>query len=761
MVNSIFLRTALLVFATMLSSFSHASEAFKIQSIEVEGNQKISFETIRSYLSFEKGDVLDENTLSEGIKSLYKTGFFNDVGFYRLNNNRLVIWVEERPSITDISIEGNDLISEEDLETALETLGLKKGRIFNKTQMDRVALDLRRRYQNQGHYAAEVEILVKDLSRNRVSIQINIEEGEPATIGRISFVGNYAYGDNKLKSQFLLSDDGGDQYSKPKLQSDIETLKSYYLDRGFAEFKVISSQVSLSADKATVFITLNVSEGPQYKVRSIQFSGETIVDNAELRDLLKLEEKTVFSRIKVIQTMNAIRDRLSEEGYAFAEVKPLSNLDKDTIEVDLDFRIEPKDRVYVRRIYIEGNTRTQDHVIRREMRQYESAPYSLSAVRRSNTRLNRLGFFQSASVDTKRVSKDQVDLVVKVKEQSTGSLNAGVSYSQLDGVGLNLGITERNVIGSGYSASLNTKYSKSSQTIDLGVTNPYFTEDGVSLGGSAYLNRIDASELGVADYVINNFGIRLRLGYPLSEIANISYGMNLDSQELLCDSGFTVCNDHVEEFGKQYDSVRFSLGWTRDTKNAFYFPSEGQVTSINFELARPIETGALSFYKVYLKESIYFPMSEHFTFKLRANLAYGDTTESSQKYPFFENFYAGGIGTVRGYEPNSLGEKYDFATEGSTTAKGGRARVTSGAEILFPMPFIEDSSSVRFSLFYDIGNVYSDLDAVDASSLRTAYGLGLSWITPVGPLQFSFANAINAKATDDKQFFQFTLGVPM
>lgn len=740
-----------------------AQADFTLNNVKVTGNKRISFETIRSYLAVEKGTPISTQSSQQIIESLYDTGFFKTIDLYELPDQSLLIQVVERPSIAEISYEGNELIKEEDMELALDGLGIRRGRIFNRTQMDRVILELRRRYQNEGYYAAEIKIEVEELPRNRVALNIQVEEGEAAGIGRISFVGNETYDDARLKSQMLLSDsaafDSANQYAKPKLQADLEIIKSFYMDRGFAEFEIVSSQVSLSLDKTQVYITVNMQEGPQYSVRTVKFSGETILDSTELHDLLKLEDKDLFSRTAVIQTMDSVKERLSEEGYAFAEVNPLTQLDKTQRLVDIDFRVEPRDRVYVRRILIEGNTRTHDDVIRREVRQLEAAPYSLAAVRRSNTRLNRLGYFQTVNIDTRRIAKDEVDLVIKVTEQMTGSFNAGVSYSQLDEIGFTTGITERNVLGTGYRANLTAKYSSAQQTADLSVTNPYFTEEGVSLGGGFYLNKINASELNISDYVINNLGVRLNLGYPISEIISINYGLKLDRQHLVCeDSTFTVCTDHVSEFGSINQSTQLTLGWTRDTKNAFYFPSAGQVTSISGELHTPINNEQLYFYKLYVRETVYLPLTDLFTFKWKGDFSYSEMLNNQvDQVPFYENFFAGGIGSVRGYEPNSLGGRYD----GSTRAKGGPVKLISSAEMVFPMPFIEDSSNLRLSLFLDAGMVSPSLEAVNRDDLRSAYGFGLSWITPVGPLAFSFARAINPTKEDEPQFFQFSLGMPM
>lgn len=758
-------RIALLfcLFTCFVATAAYADD-FKIKKIEVEGNHRISFETVRSYLPVDIGSDLTPELTRESLKQLYATKFFQDIALYRLSEGVLKIVVKERPSISDITFEGNELIKTDDLKQALGGLGVKKGRIFNKNQLVKIIVDLRRQYQNQGYYAADVKIDVKKLPRNRVTLKVKVAEGQPANIGRITLVGNKTYSDKRLKSTMILSESvvigDNDKYSKPKLQSDEESLRSFYMDRGFAEFKLESTQVSLSLDKTQVFITINMKEGSQYSISKIKFSGETILKKKELNQLLKIHEGDLFSRSKIIATVNALRDRLSEEGYAFAKVEPITVLDKNNRLVSLDFRVDPKDRVYVRRIIIKGNTRTRDYVIRRELRQFESAPYSLKGVRRSNTRLNRLGYFKKIKIDTKRISQDQVDLVVNAEEQSTGSFNAGIGYSQVDGVNFTIGVTERNVIGSGYKANINSTYSSSTKSLDLGVTNPYFTPDGVSLGGGLYAREIDAAQLGVSDYTTNNYGARFNLGYPTSENSNLSYGLKFDDQKLVCIDTFTVCKAYTATYGSHFNSVRYSMGWSYDTKNAFYFPSSGQSSSLSGEITIPTSSD-VSFYKVYLDESAYIPLSNDFTFKLKGSAAYGDGLGNYKGLPFYENFYAGGMGTVRGYEPNSLGPAYDLATQGSNRPIGGSVKLIASSEVIFPMPFIEDSSNIRMSLFLDAGNVFNGVDSVRVKEFRASTGLSMAWITPVGPLAFSLSKALNDQPGDKTQVFQFNLGVPL
>lgn len=760
-----FFKFIVIAFLNAGLAFAQAAPAFTVERIELEGNQRVSFETVRSYLPIEVGDVVTEQNVHESIKALYRTGFFRDIGLFKEGQGVLKIRVLERPSISEVEMEGNELITKEEMTIALSGMGVKQGRIFNDTQMESIIMDLRRRYQNQGYYAAEVDIQVTELPRNRVALLIKVEEGQPASIGRITMVGNKTYLDESLKNQMLLTESvvfgDSDKYAKPKLESDIESLRSYYMDRGFAEYEVTSSQVSLSLDKTQVFITINMKEGPQYTVAKINFSGDPILKKAELEGLLKIHVGDYFSRAQIVQTVNALRDRLSEEGYAFAEIEPITDLDKNNRLVNIDFRIEPKSRVYVRRIRIEGNTRTWDNVIRRELRQFESAPYSLEAVRQSNLRLNKLGYFKMARVGTERISKDLVDLVVQVDEQSTGSFNAGVGYSQIDGISFTLGVTERNVIGSGYSTNISARSSASTKYADISVTDPYFTQNGVSLTGAFYYRQIDAAQLNVSDYTTNNLGVRTSVSYPLDEWSKMNYGIKLDRQSLECVSTFTTCNAYMDENNQQgHESVRLTMGWQKNTTNSYSFSTEGRQFTLSGELVIPTNTD-ISFYKLYYRDAAYFPLNEIFTFKLKGDMAYAGTYAGTSEIPFYENFYAGGFGTVRGYEPNSLGERYDPVTDGSSRPIGGTTRIVSNAEVIFPMPFVEDSGNLRLSLFVDAGNVFNQGSNIRLPEFRSAAGLALSWLTPIGPLAFSLAKPLNYQDGDRTQVFQFNLGVPM
>lgn len=739
------------------------AEDFVISDIQVQGTERIGFETLNTYLPVRVGETLTLGLEQESIRALFQTGFFNDIALFRGDNNELIIQVVERPSIADIVIKGNRLIKTDDLTKALTGLGITQGKIFNPVEMERVILDLRRQYHNQGYYAAQVQISVEDLPRNRVALNIDITEGAPASIERISLVGNNTYSDNRLKGQMLLKEvvvfGSADKYSRPKLQADLETLRSFYLDRGFAEFDINSSQVALSEDLTEVYISVNMTEGPQYRLDQLTFSGSGRIPEAELLELLNLEAGELFSRSRIIAGINAIRDRFSDIGFAFADVDPRIDLNQDEQLATINFVLDEGSHVYVRRIEIEGNTRTRDHVLRREMRQFEKAPYSLQAVRQSTSRLNRLGYFSSVNVDTRRVSDDEVDLVIQVEEQPTGSFTAGIGFSQLDGISFNLGIAEKNLLGSGNELELSINSSVAIQSADIGFTNPYFTKDGVSLSTGVFYSKVNASELNITDYTLDRLGARISVGYPTSELTRLNMGLRIEEVGVNCNtSNFVDCNDFVDDFGKTNAVLSLTGGWRYDSRNSFFFPTEGHSASISAQAAIP-GTSDVTFYKVFLDEAWWTRINDDFTLKLSASLAFGEGYGDLNRLPFYERFFAGGIGSVRGFEPNSLGGFYT-PDEGSNRPRGGDARAITTAELVFPMPLIEDSSNIRLSWFVDGGNIYANLDDVDPSAFRIATGLGFSWITPVGPLAFSFSRPIKTEKGDKTQSFQFSLGVP-
>ncbi len=767
-----------------------------VQQIEFNGLERVTKETALSYIAVKEGQALSAVQVRQLIKSLFATGFFRDVRVLQ-EGGILKINVVERPSISEIKLEGSKLIKEEELLQAIEVMGIKKGRILNETDMERIAQDVRMRYQNQGYYATVVEPKVEQLERNRVNLTIKVQEGELARITKINFVGNKAFDDERLAKQLSLSEPtmwswltDADQYARTKLQADLETLRSYYMDRGYADFRILSSQVSISSDKTRVYVGINMEEGRKYTIESVAFSGNKVLSDDKLNGLLKFKTGEDFARNKIMDSVNAIKDSLSEQGYAFAEVEPKTALDKakGTVQISLD--VVPKNRVYVRRIEVKGNNRTRDHVIRRDMRQFEAAPYNLAAVRQSQARLKRLGFFKSVDIETKRVGNDQVDLIVKVEEMPTGAITASIGYSQVENMLLGFSLSERNIFGTGNNATFNISSSSARKNYDISITNPYFTPDGDSLTTGIFWREIDAAYLYLAPYSTNTMGARAMYGIPLSEEDRLNFGVQAERLSLVfqgvTDSttpgfGYAIDNfatnslpvgafaadpalvNQYKQFynnGSQFNDVALKTSFVHDTRDEFYFPNKGMYHSSGLSVSTPV--GDLTYYQLDIQQKFYLPVTEKTSLSLTGTLGYGKGYGNLDGYglPFFRRYYAGGIQTVRGYESYSLGSKYNFATDGSQRATGGDFLAVASAALNFRPWFIEESSNMRLSWFFDGGNVFADPDKFKADELRLSTGLGFSWITPIGPLTFSYAKPLNAQDGDRTQEFQFTIGVP-
>ncbi len=776
-----------------------------VQKIEFDGLERVTKETALSYIAVKEGKALSAEQIRQVIKSLFATGFFRDVRVAQ-EGDILKISVIERPSIAEIKLEGSKLIKEDELLQAIEVMGVKKGRILNESDMDRIAQDVRQRYQNQGYYATVVEPKIENLERNRVNLTIKVQEGELARITKINFVGNKAFDDERLTKQLSLSEPtmwswltDADQYARTKLQADLETLRSYYMDRGYADFRILSSQVSISSDKTRVYVSINLEEGQKYSIDSIKFAGNTVLTEEKLNALLKFKTNEAFARNKIMDSVNAIKDSLSEQGYAFAEVEPKTLVDKakGTVQIALD--IAPKNRAYVRRIEIKGNNRTRDHVVRRDMRQFEAAPYNLAAVRQSQARLKRLGFFKSVDIETKRVGSDQVDLIVKVEEMPTGAITASIGYSQVENMLLGFSLSERNIFGTGNNATFSISQSAARKNYDISVTNPYYTPDGDSLTAGIFWREINADYLYLAPYSTNTLGAKAMYGIPLSEEDRLNFGVQAEHLSLVFQGmnvtetdingnpqtpGFGyrlnefATNDPLvaglipsdpalvqqyEKFyrnGSAYNDVSLKTSFVHDTRDEFYFPNKGVYHSSGLSVSTP--AGDLTYYQLDMQQKFYIPVTDRTTVSLTGTLGYGKGYGNLEGYglPFFRRYYAGGIQTVRGFESYSLGSKYSLSIDGSQRATGGDFLAVASVALNFRPWFIEENSNMRLSWFFDGGNVFSDYDKFKMDELRLSSGLGFSWITPIGPLTFSYAKPLNAKDSDRTQEFQFTIGVP-
>jgi outer membrane protein insertion porin family len=670
-------------------------------------------------------------------------------------------------------VTGSKDISKEDLLKGMKQAGLAEGRIFDKSLLDRASQEIKRLYFSRGKYAVQIETTITPLERNRVSINFNVNEGDVAKIKQINIVGNKAFSEKELLKMLKLSTPGwfswytkDDQYSKQKLAADEEALKSYYLNRGYLEFNIDSEQVSISPDKKDIYITINLTEGAKYTVSSVKLAGETVVPPAELEKLIAVKPGEVFSREKLSETAKKIGDRLGNEGYAFANVNAVPEVDKEKHTVAFTFFVDSGRRVYINRINISGNTRTRDEVVRREFRQQEGAYYDAAKIQRSRERVQRLGYFTDVNLETPAVTgtTDQVDLNVAVTEKPTGNIMVGAGFSSSEGLILSGSISQNNLFGTGNQLSLQINSGKVNKVYSVSYTNPYFTPDGLSLGYDLYRRDINTSSLNqVAVYQNSTIGAGVRLGIPLNEKDSINLGLAVERFTLTTDANSPIqYQNFVRDFGSTNDTVRLDLGWSRDSRDSLTYPTKGMLQRVYGEVGVP--PGSLKYYKASYQQQWFYPVSQRFTLMLNGEIGIGDGY-GGKTLPFFKNFYAGGVSSVRGYDTATLGPKLNDPTNpGSYLAAGGNKRVVGNVELFFPMPGLENDQSVRLSTFIDGGATWGPDDylrrynSFNFKDLRYSTGIALSWISPVGPLKFSLAKPLNAKQDDRTQVFQFTLG---
>lgn len=737
------------------------AESFTIEDIRIEGLQRISAGTVFNYLPVKVGDTMTDNDAKGIIRSLFKSKYFNDVEVER-QDGVLVIKVKERPAISSIELVGNKDMDSAELLKSLREIGFGEGQVFEQAMLERVELELERQYFSRGKYGVAISSEVTPLSRNRVAIRITMAEGVVATINDINIVGNHAFDDEELMTDFqtttgsllsfLMKDN---QYSRQKLSADLETLRSFYLDRGFVDFTVESTQVSISDDKKHMFITINISEGEKYKINEVRLAGNLIVPEEELFKLVTIRENSVFSRKAITKSTENLTNRLGNDGYAFANVNAVPEIDREKREVDLTFFVDPGRRAYVRRINISGNSKTRDEVLRREFRQQESAWISTEKVEQSKARVSRLGYFENVNVETIPVAgvQDQVDLDFGVTETPSGSLSAGIGFSQSDGLIFNANVTQKNFLGSGKhirfgfnNSSINTIYS-------FGYTNPFVTVDGISQGFNAFYRETDADEANIATYTLDAFGGDITFGIPISEENRINLGVGYERTQIDLPSDNTISrySDFIDREGDTFDTVTLNLGWSSDDRNNALLPTSGVSQTLTGEFAVP--GPSLQYYKLKYKANAYHPINDTFTFALRGEFGYGESYGDTEEFPFFQNFYAGGIRSVRGFQANTLGVKED------DEPLGGNLLVSGGAEVIFPVPFMKKTlKSFRLSAFTDFGNVYDVDQDFDAGLLRYSAGLSAIWISPFGAMSFSIAAPLKKEDGDETEAFQFSLG---
>ncbi len=805
------LASALAVPAWAQSAFA----PFTVSDIRIDGLQRIGAGTVFTYLPVERGDTLDAAKAAEAMRALYKTGFFQDV---RLDHQGgiLVVTVVERPAINKLTLVGNKDLKSEDLLKGLKDIGLSEGETFNQLNLDRVTQELNRQYNNRGKYNVQITPNVERLDRNRINLTLNIKEGKAAKIRHINLVGNTSYTDEDITkgweshtSNWLSWYKRDDQYSREKLSGDIEKLNSWYLDRGHIDFSIDSTQVEMSGDKKDMFITAGITEGDVYSVSGVTVSGDTVLPREEIEKIVAfITPGSTFSRGLVELATESITARLANIGYAFAKVNPIPAIDRDKRTVAIDMQVQPGPRVNVRRIVFKGNTRTADQVLRREMRQFEGSWYSQAAVDRSKVRLSRLGYFETVEVENEPVagSDDLVDVVYTVKETTSGSISAGVGYSQLSGLNLSLQLAENNFLGTGNRVSMAVSRSTYQKRYDFSFVNPYFTDEGLSLGYNLWWREFDYSSYNVAQYSTNSGAAQAFMTIPISESDSISTMFGIDTNEILTVDGSTPppLIDYVNAVGNRtFHAWRLQGGWGRDTRNDFFMPVVGMAQNLSIEIALPGST--VEYYKFQYDIAKYWPLSQSLVVKTAVNLGYGesygpdivrnlcytaptytdsngdgildtvvpgpppsdpclttstdyDKTVTATGLPFFENFYAGGIaaqGKVRGFVDNTLGPVY-VSPSGYRQPLGGSMLVSGTIEAVFPKLF--DSPAARVSAFIDFGNVYDGWDNFSAGDLRVSTGVALLWRSPMGPLSISYAFPIRKKDGDQIERLQFTFG---
>ena len=743
-----------------------AFEPFVVKDIRVEGIQRTEAGTVFGYLPVKVGETLTDEKAAQAIKTLFATGFFRDVRI-EIENDVMVVMVQERPAIAQIDFVGLKEFDKDVIIKALKETGIAEGRIFDRAQLEKAEQELKRQYLTKGKYGVTITTTVTPLERNRVGINFNIEEGASAKIKQINIVGAKEFSEKDLLSQFELTTPGwitwytkNDQYSRQKLSADLEKLKSFYMNRGFLEFAVDSTQVSISPDKRDVYITINVNEGARYQVSSVKLAGDFTISEEELAKLVVVKPGDVFSREKLNESNKAISDRLGKEGYAFANVNAAPEIDKEKRQVAFTIFVDPGKRVYVRRINVTGNTKTRDEVIRRELRQMEGGWYDGERVTASKQRLDRLGYFSETSIETPAVpgTADQLDVNIAVKEKPTGNLMLGAGFSSTEGIVLSGSISQNNFLGSGNNVTIALNTGKINTLASFSYTNPYFTVDGISQGFDIYHRNVDtsaSSSTTVTPYKSSSTGGAVRFGFPIGEKQSLSFGMGVDYTGISTfDNSSTSIKQFVADNGENNLTIPLTANWVSDGKDSYLFPTTGWYQKAALEVAIP--GGDLTFYKASYQLQRYFALSRSFTLMLNGEVGYGDSYGDTKALPFYKNFYAGGVNTVRGYKAGSLGPQDIY---GNTI--GGNERFIGQTELLWALPGME--KSVRLGVFFDIGQVWASggtsagVPGVD-DSLRYSAGLSAAWISPVGPLKVSYGYPINKQDTDKTEAFQFQLG---
>jgi len=746
------------VAASVFAGTAWAVDPFTVRDIRIEGLQRVEAGTIFASLPVRVGDIYDDQKGAAAIQAIFALGLFKDVRI-EASGDVLVVIVEERPTVADVDFGGNKEFDKDALRRMMRDIGLADGRPFDRALLDRAEQEIKRQYINRSLYASEVVTTVTPIERNRVNLSFGIIEGDRAKIKEIRVVGNKAFGESTLRNLFDL-DTGGwlswytksDQYSRAKLNADIETLRSYYLTRGYLEFRIDSTQVVISPDKQEIGIVINITEGERYVVSGVNLEGNYLGKDDEFKSLVAIRPGEAYNADEVVQTTKAFTDYFGNFGYAFARVEARPQVDRVNNRVVLVIQAEPSRRAYVRRINVAGNNRTRDEVVRRELRQFESAWYDADKIRRSRDRVDRLGFFREVSIETQEVAgaPDQVDLTIAVAERATGNLSLGAGYSSGDGVGLTAGIKQENAFGSGNSLGLQVDTSKVNRTVVFNTTDPYFTVDGVSRSIDVY-HRTTKPYTATDSYSLKTTGASLRFGVPFTETDTVYFGAGVERTEIVPGTQLPAAYvAYGNQFGLTSNGVPLTLGWARDTRDSSLVPNSGRYQRVNGEWGIGGDTRYISGSYQFQQ---YWPLNKQYTLAFNGDVAYGKGL-SGRPFPLFKNYFGGGLGSVRGFEQGSLGVR-EITNGGSL---GGTKKVNLNFEVITPFPGAGNDRSLRMFGFFDVGNVFGESEPLRLNELRASVGVGLSWISPVGPLRLAIAAPVRKFAGDRIQRLQFQIG---